>query len=72
MAEDAVVVARVVREAGERVLPARVVHRLHVLAGELADLLAVLERAHAGAECGELARDIVLHGASVRRSKPAR
>ena len=40
--EDAVVVAGLLREAGHRVLPARIVHGLHVLGGELPDRLAVL------------------------------
>src|SRR5262249_23275601 len=70
VAENAVVVARVVREACERVLPARVVHRLHVLAGELADLLAILERLHARAQLRELAPLVVGHGSSASVGLP--
>jgi hypothetical protein len=43
LTQDAMVVLGFLREAGNRVFPARVVHGLHVFAGQLPNLLASSE-----------------------------
>ncbi len=61
-AQQDMVVAGVVGEAGRRVLPARVVHGLHVLRRELTDGFAVFQLADARAQRPHFREDLsVLH-----------